>query len=201
MECTLQKSINTGDTMTDELIKKIGKTDLYVVQGDITKIPADALMTAINSGGMWYGGIDGAIQRVAGDFYHKKAAAMMPLEDLQTVVAKGKRTIHTGQFNDVVFVVDDLKSSLDEVVYAGLEASHNAGHRSLLLPAIRMGVMAGVREKTPQEAAQKISLGVQKFIVDYGTSTKLTNLTFVIYNDINTFNAIGYGLKHDPRLN
>jgi len=46
------------------------KTRLYVVQGDITKITADAIVTPINSEGCWEGGIDFAIQRAAGDFYH-----------------------------------------------------------------------------------------------------------------------------------
>ena len=42
--------------MNENLVKRIGKTGLYVVQGDITQIPTDAIMTAINSGGyvVWW---------------------------------------------------------------------------------------------------------------------------------------------------
>lgn len=38
--------------------------NIQVVQGDITQISVDAIMTAINSGGMWFGGVDGAIQNL-----------------------------------------------------------------------------------------------------------------------------------------
>ena len=113
-----------SNKMSENLVKRIGKTELYVVLGDITQIPTDAIMTAINSGGLWFGGIDGAIQRVAGNHYHAQAAEAMPLSDLQTVVARGNASKHMGKFNDVVFVVDDLESSLDKVVYTGLEAAH-----------------------------------------------------------------------------
>ena len=122
----------------------MAKPKIYAVEGDITQIPADALMTAINSGGLWFGGIDGAIQRVAGNMYHNQASQAAPLNNLQTVVARGSGK-HKGKFRDVVFVIDDLKSPLDKVVYAGLEAASNEGYTSLLVPTIRMGVMAGVR--------------------------------------------------------
>jgi O-acetyl-ADP-ribose deacetylase (regulator of RNase III) len=52
-----------------------------VIEGDITRINADAIVTAINSAGMWFGGIDDAIQRAAGDFYHNQAEAKMPLKN------------------------------------------------------------------------------------------------------------------------
>ncbi len=126
------------------------KPKIYAVEGDITQIPADALMTAINSGGLWFGGIDGAIQRVAGDLYHSQVTQASSLRDLQTVVARGgARPDRKIGFRDVIFVVDDLESSLDKVVYAGLETANNEGYKSLLIPTIRMGVMAGVRE-TPE---------------------------------------------------
>jgi len=97
-------------------------TKTYVTEGDITQIPADVLMTAINSGGMWFGGIDGAIQRVAGNMYHNQASQASPLRDLQTIVARGTGK-HRGKFRDVVFVVDDLESPLNDVIYTRLEAA------------------------------------------------------------------------------
>jgi O-acetyl-ADP-ribose deacetylase (regulator of RNase III) len=180
--------------MADNLVKRIGKTELYVVEGDITQIPADAMMTAINSGGMWFGGIDGAIQRVAGGMYHSQAADRMPLSDLQVVVAKGDRNLHRGQFNDVVFVVDDLRSPLSKVMYAGLEAAHNQGYDSLLIPAIRMGVMAGAVEKTQEETFAQISEGIDKYMRTYDGNSKLTNLTFVVYKDPSVTKQLRSGL-------
>lgn len=39
------------------------KIVVSVVSGDVARVKADALITAINSGGMWFGGIDGVINR------------------------------------------------------------------------------------------------------------------------------------------
>ena len=181
--------------MANNLITRIKTTNVNVIQGDITQIPTDAIMTAINSGGMWFGGVDGAIQRAAEEHYHEQAAALMPLKELQTVVAKGDYHNHSGQFNDVVFVVDDLKHSLDEVVYAGLEAAHNEGYKTLLVPAMRMGVMAGAVEKTPMETVGKIREGVEDFLNKYNGNTDLENLTFVIYRDPATIKQIEQGFK------
>lgn len=163
-------------------MKSLMSTKVYATEGDITQIPADALITAINSGGLWFGGIDRAIKNVAGSMYHNQAAKAFPLEDLQTIVAR-KRGKHNGKFKDVVFVVDDLESSLIEVVYTGLERASNEGYQHLLVPAIRMGVMAGAIEKTPQETIEKMALGVRKFLGKYANKTKLEDIKLVVYNN------------------
>ena len=180
--------------MDDNLVKRIGRTGLYVVQGDITQIPTDAIMTAINSAGLWFGGVDRAIQRVAGDHYHSQAGNAMPLYNLKTVIARGDASQHGGRFNDVVFVVDDLRSSLDQVVYTGLEAAHQEGYNKLLIPAMRMGVMAGVVERTPEETIARLKQGMEKFMREYGEQTRLENLTFVVYRDPNMTRQLQTGL-------
>ncbi len=184
--------------MIEALVKRIGNTNLYVVEGDITQIETPAIMSAINSGGLWFGGVDGAIQRVAGNRYHSQAAAAMPLHDLQTVVARGNSRTHSGKFNDVVFVVDDLESSLDKVVYKGLEAAHQESYPKLLVPAIRMGVMAGAVEKTAEETIARLRQGIYDFMRDYGAKTKLENLTFVVYRDPKAMQQLGQGLSALP---
>lgn len=163
------------------MINKMRHTKINITEGDITQMPADALITAINSGGSWFGGIDGAIQRVAGNMYHSQAAQAAPLRDLQTIVVKG--TSHKGKFRDVIFVVDDLESPLNEVVYAGLGAASYQEYRSILVPTIRMGVMAGAREKTPQETIGKMALGVRDFLDKYADTTTLEDIKFVVYNN------------------
>ena len=180
--------------MDENLVKITGKTGLYVVQGDITQIPTDAIITAINSSGEWFGGVDGAIQRVAGNQYHAQAAQSMPLRDGQVVTAKGDASKHRGKFNDVVFVVDDLESSLDKIAYVGLEAAHKEGYGQILIPAMRMGVMAGVVEKTPEETIIRLGQGIERFMHTYGNQTRLANLTFVVYSDPNTASQVTTGL-------
>jgi len=55
--------------------------------GDVASVRADALITAISSSGMWFGGIDRAIQRVAGSMFHTQALRGMPLFDGDVVYA------------------------------------------------------------------------------------------------------------------
>lgn len=158
---------------------------VFVVSGDITKVKVDALITAINSDGMWFGGIDGVINRVAGGMFHLQAADEMPLKDGQTIVARSNGCFHGGAFTDVVFVVDDLKHSLSEIVYNGLKAASEAGFKSVSLPTIRMGVMLGVVEKNAEEAVLGMSVGVRKFLKK-NPDTTLESITFVVYNDKKT---------------
>ncbi len=155
---------------------------IQVVEGDITQIPADALMTAINSERMWYGGIDRAIQRVAGDMYHSQANKISCLNNLQTIIAKGTGK-HRGQFRDVVFVVDDVISSLNKVIYNGLEAANTQGYESLLIPTIRMGVASNIMENTPEEAIEEMINGLNNFKDKYSTKTNLSDIKIVVYKN------------------
>ena len=153
-----------------------------VVSGDIAKVNVDALITAINSGGLWFGGIDGVINRAARNLFHSQATAAMPLHDGQTIVALKQGRAHGGAFVNVVFVVDDLQRPLHEIVYNGLKAASDAGFKSVSLPTIRMGVMLGVVEKSTEEAVEEMAKGVTKFIAE-NVNTSLKNITFVVYND------------------
>lgn len=163
----------------------MNKTSVAVVSGDITRTKADALITAINSGGMWFGGIDGVINRAAGNLFHQQAANAMPLKDGQTVVARSGGHAHDGAFANVVFVVDDLKRPLQEIIYSGLKAASNAGFKSVSLPTIRMGVMLGVVEKSVNEAVSEMTKGVRRFLGE-NSDTTLKSITFVVYNDPQT---------------
>jgi len=154
------------------------KAKVQVVGGDIARQDTDAIMTAINSAGAWFGGIDGVIQRAAGNHFHKQAASASPLEDGQTVVAKGKPGC---SIKNVVFVVDDLQRPLSEIVQAGLIAADEAGYRSVAVPTIRMGVMLGQVEKTDDEAYDQMHQGVQNFLSS-GPEC-LEEIRFVVYDD------------------
>lgn len=156
-----------------------GRTKVQIVNGgDIRTEESDALITAVNSGKMWYGGIDGAIQSAAGNWFHKQAAEK-ELHDLMTVVAIGARTMHKGAFNNVVFVVDDLESPLRKVIYAGLEAADKANFRTVTVPGIRLGVMLGVVEKSLEEAYGEMNAGVLEYLETH-PDTNLRNIKFVL---------------------
>lgn len=159
------------------------KCKVEVISGDVSQIEADALITAINSGGMWFGGIDGVIQRCAGPWYHNQAAAKQ-LTDGMTVVARGGSTPHRGKFVDVVFIVDDLRHPLKDVVAAGLRAADAAGMYTVTLPTIRMGVMLGKVEKTAQQAVTEIVTAVQEFV--QGPPKCVAHIKIVVYSDDQT---------------
>jgi O-acetyl-ADP-ribose deacetylase len=167
--------------------RKIGSTDVYVHSGDIAEIPVDALITAVNSGGMWYGGIDGVIERAAGNQFHRQAAAKMPLEHGQTVVARAT-SAHRGKWRDVVFVVDDLQGPLGSIVERALTAASTAGYETVSLPAIRTGVMLGVVEKTAAQAVQELLAGVQRFADR--EETCIREVHFCVFRDPNVFKLL-----------
>lgn len=154
--------------------------DVRIVQGDIAGIPSDALIAPINSSGMWAGAIDGVICRHARQQFHDQARARMPLRDGQTINAR-KQSSHSGAFDNVVFVIDDLRQRLSEVVRTGLVAADLAGYSSVTLPAMRLGVMLGVVERSIEEAIQEMAIGTKVFVESNPQSVK--SITFVVYND------------------
>jgi O-acetyl-ADP-ribose deacetylase (regulator of RNase III) len=172
----------------------MSKVSVSVVSGDIARVKADALITAINSGGMWFGGIDGVIMRAAGNCFHQQAKRAMPLTDGQTVVTYDNGRAHNGAFTNVVFVVDDLKRPLHEIVYNGLRSASDAGFKSVSLPTIRMGVMLGLIETSVNEGVGEMAKGVKKFIVE-SPDTSLKSITFVVYNDNNVHSLLQKALK------
>lgn len=152
---------------------------LQVVPGDITMQTADALITAINSGGMWFGGIDNSIQRASGSIFHSQAGSQQ-LSDGMVIVASGGPA-GQGKFSNVVFIVDDLKQPLSDLVFEGLAKADQVGMKTVALPTIRTGVMAGVVEPTVEAALQEMADGIRRFTTEGAES--ITEITIVVYND------------------
>lgn len=167
---------------------------ISVSSGDIGRVKSDAIITAINSGGMWFGGIDGVIQRYAGNIFHQQAASALPLKHGQTIVAKGSIQ-NQASFANVVFVIDDLQGKLSDIVYNGLLAASSSGFVEVTVPTIRMGVMLGVVEKTPAEAVNETIDGVRRFIAQYGSKTSIKKITFVVYNGQHIQDLLEKGIK------
>ncbi len=153
---------------------------VYVKDGDVTKAAkVDALVTLINSGGMWFGGVDGAIKRLARGHYHTQAAAVQ-LSDGNVVLAKKGTYQHSGSFTDVIFVVDDLRKPLGNLVYSALNAAKDAGYKTLALPLMRTGVMLGAVEPDVRAVVEQMKLGMDKFIA---LNNGDLEITIVVYND------------------
>jgi O-acetyl-ADP-ribose deacetylase (regulator of RNase III) len=151
--------------------------------GDIVSEPADGILTLINSSGDWFGGVDGAIKSVAGNQFHRLAEQQMPAPVRQGTVifADGSAIEHRGAFRHVIFIVDDLQLPLEDLVKAGVEAAYAHGLKSISLPMMRTGVMAGVVEKTPEEVALHIAEAIKQ-TADAHTGQPLS-IKIVIYSD------------------
>lgn len=150
-------------------------TNIDVVNGDITRIRSDALVAAINSKGQWLGGIDDAIKHASGTMFHRQALAAMPLHDGQTIFApeQGNANGHTGLFDAVLFVVDDLQRPIDELVTLALKAAVTHELLAITIPAIRTGAQAGVYE--PRKAALTgLANAVNKFVLEDASLDKIT---------------------------
>lgn len=151
-------------------------TQISVIEGDITQVNADALITAVNSGGMWFGGIDGAIARVAGNMFHGQLTQLAPLHNGEGIYVEATAA-HGGAFKSVIFVIDDLNWPLKDLILVGLELAVDNELKSVTIPTIRTGVMAGVRE-TREEALTALA----EAVAFYGNS-QLDEITIVVYDN------------------
>lgn len=177
-----------------ESLATYNSVQVRVVEGDVTRIPCDALITAINSYKEWFGGIDRVIQATAGTHFHNQAETA-ELIDGAAIIAVGKGSPSPTQFKNVVFVVDDLQRELREIILAGLKAANAAGFKQVALPAIRMGVMLGIVEKSVEEAVLEIATGIKSFI-DSTPNPTLTDITFVVFRDANAARHLGETIKY-----
>lgn len=178
---------NKTDKMNESGEDSVDNIGIRIVRisGDITKIDSDAIITAINSGRLWFGGIDGAIQRVAGNIYHNQAMNE-ELINLKVIVARGDHNNHKGKFDNVVFVVDDLKSELRGVIARGLEEADAAGFKKVTIPAIRTGVMLGAVEKSLEQVVDEYMKGIKRYVGRKrakGQVPGIQAIAFVTYNN------------------
>ncbi|HEY9716081.1 MAG TPA: macro domain-containing protein [Trichormus sp.] len=152
--------------------------DVSVVSGDIVQSDTDAIITAVNPGGMWFGGVDGAIQRTpGGGQFYTQLAQQADLVDGQAVIARGTGE---GPIKNVVFAVDDLQQPLKNIITNALVAADKAGFKSVSIPAMRMGLMKGTVEVDGPATVDQMVRGVQEFMNQGPQSIKKIN--FVVYN-------------------
>lgn len=134
-----------------------GQTVIATIRGsDISGIDADAVITAVNSGGIWFDGTNNAIRRSGGQSFFDQLAKK-ELSDGKAVLARGPA------FRHVIFVVDDLKAPLGEVVKKGLAAADAEGFEKVTLPDMRI-VTRNIVGMTIEELREEIFKGAREYV-------------------------------------
>jgi len=168
---------------------------IRVIDGDISIVKADALITAINSGASVAGSVDFAVYR-RNTHYHtmlQEAIETKPLAELSTFVATAPVRTRLA-FGDIVFVIDDTSHPLRRVVSAGLTGAHAAEKQRVCMPVMRSGAALGRRENTIKQVVNEIGIGIRMFR-DETKRPAIKDLTIVTYDDPDTLALLRRNLR------
>jgi O-acetyl-ADP-ribose deacetylase (regulator of RNase III) len=151
---------------------------LQVVEGDITKVQADAIVNAANTTLLGGGGVDGAIHRAAGSELLKECRSLRGCETGQAKMTRGyklsaKWVIHTvgpvwyggGQGEDML-----LASCYRNSLILAMEH----GIKSIAFP----GISTGAYGFPPERAARIAVVTAQKFIETHRLPEKIIFVCF-----------------------
>lgn len=159
--------------------------ELSLMLGDITKVPADAIGNAANSGLAGGGGVDGAIHRTAGP------TVMRELDQIRAhighcpagdaVATRAGKLPAQWVIHAVGPVYKDGQSgeptALRSCYDRCLELSDELGARTLTLPAISTGVYG-----YPIDLASKVAVGAVASKLSR-SETRVERVTFVLFDD------------------
>ncbi len=168
----------------------VGTRTVRLEQGDITRIPVDAIVNAGNSGLLGGGGVDGAIHRAGGRAIYNECKAIVtqrgPLPPGQAVKTTGgtlpaKYVIHTvgpvwegGGAGEAATLASAYRESL--------RVAESYGLRTVAFPSISTGAFG-----YPVADAAEVALGtVIAFLRNDAHSVR--EVTFVLY-DAHTMNV------------
>lgn len=102
--------------------------------GEIDGIKGDTLLATINSWGPWTNGVNAALLESAETHFHDQIPSS-GLRHLDAFQSLGDPSLNLS-FNDVVFVVDDEKSGLADVVLTGLKFADEQLAKTVILPMV-----------------------------------------------------------------
>ena len=107
---------------------------IKVIQDQVaTRVKCDALVATLKPHGLWFGGLHEQIMACSGNLFHAQAHRAMPLEVGQVLVVEAF-VPHYGDYNAVIFVVEDGSSSVYDVASTALSAATDEGMQSICIP-------------------------------------------------------------------
>ncbi|MFF0222206.1 O-acetyl-ADP-ribose deacetylase [Streptomyces sp. NPDC004629] len=157
-------------------------TTITLVQGDITRQTADAIVNAANSSLLGGGGVDGAIHRRGGPAILEECRKLrasrygkgLPTGRAVATTAgdlDARWVIHT--VGPVFSPTEDRSDLLASCYRESLRLADELGARTIAFPAISTGVY-----RWPMEAAARIALETVR-----GTPTTVEEVRFVLFDD------------------
>ncbi len=164
--------------MADQVSQRIGKTELVILTGDITKQTTDAIVNAANSGLRGGGGVDGAIHRAGGPAILKECQDYVrvhgPLPPGKAMHTRGgnlavRYVIHTV---GPIYRNDQESAPILKGAYQeSLKAAEALGLRSISFPSISTGAYG-----YPIDAAAQVALQAIMEHVRGGTNLELIQI-------------------------
>jgi O-acetyl-ADP-ribose deacetylase len=166
---------------------KVGSGSIVLVQGDITKERADAIVTAANAELRGGGGVDGAVHRAAGP---KLLAACRKIGGCKTgsAVVTPSFDLEARGVKHVIHAVGPIWSGgthnedaqLESAYRTSLEVAEEAGCTSIAFPSISTGVYG-----FPIERAAPIAItAARDFLGDKTTFSRagIMRVVFVLFD-------------------
>jgi O-acetyl-ADP-ribose deacetylase (regulator of RNase III) len=163
-------------------------TEVALVQGDITRFPADAIVNAANSSLAGGGGVDGAIHRVGGP-------AVMA--DLERRYGRG-RFCPTG--GAVVGDAGDLPARVVIHAVGPVWRGGGAGEAEQLASAYRTALDLAANEGCRTVAFPSISTGIYGYPIDAAARVALATVDAWIADRPDAFDSITFVLFSEDSL-
>ncbi|MCL2102930.1 MAG: O-acetyl-ADP-ribose deacetylase [Syntrophorhabdaceae bacterium] len=173
--------------------KKIGGKVIELIQGDIVRQEADAIVNAANPSLLGVGGVDGAIHRAGGPSIHKECKAIrnargqcLPGEAVFTSAGKlpSKYVIHVvgpvwqgGNADEAKLLLSCYRNALRVAMELGL--------RTIAFPSISTGAYG----YPVDQAAATALLAVSSFLKDEPSAVK--TVRFVLHDSVTLITYAG----------
>ena len=164
--------------------KSFGKGTIELLQGDITKVRADALVTAANSGLRGGGGVDGAIHRAAGPGLLEACRAVGGCPT-GSAVATPAFNLEQNGVSTVIHAVGPVwhggsqgePGLLESAYHQSLLAAEEQGCASIAFPSISTGVYG-----FPTGRATPIALSTCRKHLE-GQAAQVEKIIFALFDD------------------
>jgi len=171
--------------MAGSLTYRVNKSELSLVQGDITRQTTNAIVNAANSGLMGGGGVDGAIHRAGGPSI---------LEECRQIVARQSR-LPTGKA--VITTAGNMPSKHVIHTVGPVWQGGKSGEPELLASAYRESLKLAAANNLSSVSFPSISTGVYGYPIDLAAPIALKEAVSFLKQPSSIQEVVF--VLHDPR--